>query len=434
MSITLLLLLLSLETVQDPPGAETASSVEVAQPGPLLDEALRRRAATLRRPDELPEDATNRFSDDVAAARLGEKLFFDPGLSGDGNSSCATCHDPEKHFTDGKTHPRGFNRIPRDTPTLLDVSRHRWWGWDGRWDSLWMQALAPIEAEEEMKGDRLLVLRHIAATEPLRAQYQQLFGSLPDLAGLPERAYRGGFSTESWQAISSSRRLEVDRAFANVGKAIASFERSLPAPSTPFDRYLDALAREDLEDAKKYPISARRGFHWFLSEGNCISCHGGPLLSDGEFHDTGILSSGSTARDAGRYGGVQELRAGPFRSSGHFSDAPKGATARRTDSLRRDASLWGAFRTPSLRYLVGTEPYFHDGGMKDLRAVIRFYSWREGARPVGAGHSHQGETLLKAFTLTRQEEDDLIHFLESLSPTPLSGTESEGVTDGVKGL
>jgi cytochrome c peroxidase len=428
MMVMLLLSLLALTIVQDPPPSVPTPSPAVTdekEQGPLLDEPLRRLALSLRRAETPPEDRTNRFADDPAAAQLGQLLFSDVELSGDGKISCATCHRPDQQLVDGKTHPRGFNQIPRDTPTLHDVAGHRWWGWDGRWDSLWMQALGPIEEVDEMAGDRLQVLRHLAATKELLQRYQAIFGALPDLASLPERAIEAGEATTGWKALSEARRRQLNRAFTNIGKAIAAYERTLRGPATPFDHYLEALAASDSQVAAEYPISARRGLILFLGKAKCIRCHGGPMLSDGEFHDTGILTSGRTARDAGRYGGIQELRVHPFRSGGEYSDDPQGDRASRTERLQRDAALWGAFRTSSLRYLVGTAPYFHDGGMADLRSVIRFYTWRQGARPSGAGHSHQGETMLTRIPLTRQEEDDLIHFLESLSAVESSPTPDD---------
>ncbi|MEE2855808.1 MAG: cytochrome c peroxidase [Planctomycetota bacterium] len=404
MKLILLWSLCSMLPPQDP----------VSEPDVLLDQETRRQALSLQR-IAAPVDATNRYNDDPAAIELGSLLFEDTGLSGDGKTSCATCHLPERDLVDGKTHPRGINRIPRDTPTLHDISGQRWLGWDGRWDSLWMQALGPIEAIHEMRGDRLSVSRYLATKDSLTKRYEKIFGTLPDLKELPESAFRAGVATEGWLALDDDRRREINRVFSNVGKAIAAYERTLRGPITPFDSYLDALSRDDIEMASLYPDAARRGLKLFLGKAKCIVCHSGPLLSDGEFHDTGILTSGQKARDAGRYGGIQELQANPFRSSGQFSDDRSGSAARRTDQLRRDAALWGAFRTPSLRHLAGTSPYFHDGSVKDLRSVVRFYSMRQGARPPGAGHSHQGETLLATIRLNRQEEDDLVQFLDSLS-------------------
>ncbi|MBT6785584.1 MAG: hypothetical protein HOA95_12320, partial [Planctomycetes bacterium] len=269
MMVMLLLSLLALTLVQDPPQSEPTPApavTEEKEQGPLLDPPLRRLALSLRRAESPPEDRTNRFADDPAAAQLGQLLFFDVGLSGDGKSSCATCHRPDQQLVDGKTHPRGFNQIPRDTPTLHDVASHRWWGWDGRWDSLWMQALGPIEEVDEMAGDRLKVLRYLTATKELLQRYQAIFGTLPDLKSLPERAIEAGEPTAGWKALSEVRRRQLNRAFTNIGKAIAAYERTLRGPVTPFDHYLDALAANDLQVAAEYPISARRGLILFLGK------------------------------------------------------------------------------------------------------------------------------------------------------------------------
>ncbi len=387
---------------------------------PLLREPYRRRALSLAQSEALPADPTNESSQDPRAVVLGEMLFKEPGLSGDGKTSCASCHDPARGFVDGKQHPRGFALIPRDTPALWDVAGQRWWGWDGRWDSLWMQALAPIESEMEMKGDRLQVIRFIAGNSDFKKRYEQIFGPLPSLDGMPPRSRDRNGPVASWMALGAGRKTAVNRAFTNVGKAIAAFERTLRSPTTPFDSYLRALADGDRKAATEYHPGARRGLLLFIGKGNCVSCHNGPLLSDGEFHDTGLLTSGSAARDAGRYGGIQELKDNPFRSSGRYSDDPDGAISGRTERLRRDPMLWGAFRTPALRQSLHTAPYFHDGSLVDLEAVVRFYSRREGARPAGAGHGHHREAMLKPLDLTPGEEQDLLRFLRSLS----SGSKS----------
>ncbi|MEC9476853.1 MAG: cytochrome c peroxidase [Planctomycetota bacterium] len=390
---------------------------------PLIPQPYLRRALSLAWDDSVPADRTNQYADNVDAASLGQLLFFEKGLSGAGETSCATCHDPARGFVDGKQHPRGASGIPRDTPMLWDVARQRWWGWDGRWDSLWMQALAPIESAQEMAGDRLQAIRFIRHQPDLKRRYQNIFGDLPDLSGMPDRTQDGAGPVEQWLKQPPRRRIAINRAFANLGKSIGAYERTLRGPASVFDGYLEALATGDREAARRYPAEARRGLLLFLGKASCISCHNGPLLSDGEFHDTGLLTSGSAAKDAGRYGGVQELQASEFVSSGIYSDQPDGATARRSGRLRRDPTLWGAFRTPSLRQLASTAPYFHDGSLEDLEAVVRFYSRREGGRPAGAGHGHQGETVLNPLGLTDGEERILLRFLQSLSSV---GSNKEG--------
>ena len=105
-----------------------------------------------------PPDPGNRFGDDPAAAALGEALFSDPALSRDGKISCQTCHEPERAFSDGRAHSVGLAPMRRNAPSLLDVAYQRWFFWDGRADSLWSQALAPLEHADEMGASRTAVV------------------------------------------------------------------------------------------------------------------------------------------------------------------------------------------------------------------------------------------------------------------------------------
>ena len=101
-------------------------------------------------------------ADDLAAARFRQRLFFDPRLSGNGQVSCATCHDPAQEFTDGLRLAEGVGLNRRNTPTVLNAGHHRWLTWDGRSDSLWAQALEPLENEVEMNGDRTSIVGLVA--------------------------------------------------------------------------------------------------------------------------------------------------------------------------------------------------------------------------------------------------------------------------------
>ena len=122
---------------------------------PLLPESWRQQALELAR----EEVAVVTEADYSPLQKLGHEIFFSEEFSGDGQTSCATCHDPDQAFQDGQSHPRGVQKIHRDTPGLWGVDQQRWFGWDGRWDSLWSQALEPIETVEELDSDRLALLR-----------------------------------------------------------------------------------------------------------------------------------------------------------------------------------------------------------------------------------------------------------------------------------
>ena len=379
---------------------------------PLLDEASRRRALLLALPDRVPPDSSNEVADDPRAIILGEKLFTDPGLSGDGTMSCSTCHPLATLFTDGEIRPRGPAKLRRDTPTLWNIGWQRWFGWDGRSDSLWMQALEPIEAPGEMNGDRILVLRHIAGDDALRRLFEEIFGALPSLDSLPERSRVAGVATDGWGALSGERRLAIDGAYASVGKSIAAWERTLIRAGSPFDRYLEALEGGDEEAALRYPAAARRGLLLFLGRAGCSTCHSGPVLSDGEFHDTGVPGvGGQRPKDPGRYAGVDFLKGSSFSADGAHSATADGSRGRRTSALRRRGEQWGAFRTPSLRFVGDTGPYFHHGALEDLEAVVRFYNRREGAFRSG----HHDEATLQPLGLDEEEEAQLVHFLKTLS-------------------
>ena len=143
--------------------------------------------AALRDP---PPDPSNRVADDPRAVALGRRLFFDPRLSGDGTRSCASCHEPARFFTDGRATGQGVEVLARNTPTLVGSAWQTWFYWDGRRDSLWSQAIVPIEAPKELAGTRVGAVRLLAGDAQYRKHYEALFGVLgdeADLAALPPR-------------------------------------------------------------------------------------------------------------------------------------------------------------------------------------------------------------------------------------------------------
>ncbi|MDG1492034.1 MAG: cytochrome-c peroxidase, partial [Planctomycetota bacterium] len=160
---------------QEPPGRPVQTAV------PFSEGQLRRIMQMSPLPP-LPTDTTNRYADDPLAARFGQALFFDERLSADGAVSCATCHDPDRGFTDGKQLALGQEVGNRHTPTLWNVAHHRWLTWDGRADSLWMQALDPIEDPREMGTTRGKLARVIADDPGLLAAYSAVFGPIKSAA------------------------------------------------------------------------------------------------------------------------------------------------------------------------------------------------------------------------------------------------------------
>jgi cytochrome c peroxidase len=338
----------------------------------------------------LPPDETNAVADAEGAARLGRRLFFDTRLSGDGRLSCASCHDPARGFTDGRPTAQGARPGRRNTPSLWNVAYNRWFFWDGRADSLWSQALKPIEGPDELGGNRRGAVSLLARDPVLRAEYQAVFAEPPDASGPPG----------------------LNRSFANLGKAIAAFERRLLSRRSPFDVFAAGLRESDPEKMAALGPSARRGLKLFVGRGQCGVCHAGPLFSDGEFHDVGVPDAADAeSADLGRDAGIPALLRDEFNAAGPYSDAPAGPRARQVRFLAPPGPPRRAFKTPSLRNVAVTGPYMHQGQLATLADVVRHYSLLEDQMDSAA---HR-ETLLVALHLSAGEAGDLIAFLESLT-------------------
>jgi len=319
---------------------------------------------------ERPRDDTNRVQDHPTAIELGRMLFFDENLSANGKVSCATCHEESRAFTDGRRAAKGLTELDRNTPSLIGAVRQRWFYWDGRRDSLWAQALVPIEAPGEMGSSRLAVVRRIRAHPEYRRAYEALFGTLPSLEVTKVR-HAGPIGAEAhrraWRELPVRTRRAISEAFANVGKAIAAFESTLDFEPTRFDHYVEAGAEGAMLSETEVA-----GLRLFIDPKNqCLRCHNGPTLSNGGFHNIGTGSSDPARPDLGRIAGLPSVLLDEFNCQGRFSDAPH-----RCDELEHlspEAHLAGAFKVPSLRGVADTAPYMHDGRFATLREVLEFY-------------------------------------------------------------
>ena len=357
-----------------------------------------------------PPSPTNRFADDPRAAALGERLFNDARLSANGAIACATCHDPAKAFADGKQVFEGLGRGTRHSPSLWNVAYQRWFFWDGRADSLWAQAVQPLESTLEMGGDRAHTARVVAGDPALRAAYEELFGALPDVAALPEHAKPVANDADdpahkAWLALGDGQRRALNGFIANFGKALEAYERTLVRREAPFDRFVAG-------DASALTPSAQRGAKLFIGRANCRSCHGGPSFSDGEFHNIGVPPlGGGRPTDPGRYAGVERVQGDPFNARSEFSDDRRGEHALQLETLVQTPQAFGEFRAPSLRNVALSPPYMHQGQFATLRDVLRYYSTLEGATQVG----HHQELTLRPLDLSPAEIEDLVAFLESLT-------------------
>ena len=359
----------------------------------LTSEEVRKALAHSPLPP-LPRDETNAVADDPAAARLGQFLFFDTRLSGSGQFSCASCHEPARCFTDGRRVFEAAGVGARHTVSLWNVAYNRWLFWDGRADSLWSQALKPIEHPLEMGGDRRKIVALLRSDSELRAAFEPLFGPLP-----------GSEDAEG-----------VKRAFAGVGKAIEAYERRLVSRRSAFDVFAEGLRENDPAKTAALSPSAREGLRVFLGRGNCRLCHAGPNFTDGEFHDIGLASSmGPGPADTGRWGGIASLLADEFGAGGAFSDDRQGPRAQSSRFLVATYHNLGQMKTPSLRNVALTAPYMHQGQLATLRDVLQHYSTVD---PPPLSNAFL-EALLRPLRLTEGETAGLVAFLESLTDTSI---------------
>ena len=299
--------------------------------------------AAFARPAAIPFPADAPWS--AEAARLGKRLFFDPRLSGDGDRSCASCHDPATGFQDGL--PRGLAKdggdLPRRTPFLADLAFEETFFWDGRARSLEEQALGPITAPAEMDARIEDVVARLAGDGEYRALFASAFPMRP----------------------------VVDA--ANLGRALATFERTILSGPGRFDRWVAGDEQAIGEDAK-------RGFALFTGKAGCTQCHAGWRMSDAAFYDVGL-----------------PLGPAPDRGRGAVLGQP---------------GLDHAFRTPGLRGVANRAPYMHDGSVASLAAIVDHYADGIVRRPGLAPE------LAEPRPLDAAERADLVAFLETLDGEP----------------
>ena len=393
----------------------------------------------------VPADPTNRYADDSAAAHLGQYIFFDERFSLDGETSCATCHDPKKSWTDGQAVPAAFSDQLRHVPSLWNVAYNRWYFWDGRADSLWSQALHPLEQADEHGGSRAQYAKLVHDDPDLKQAYERIFGTLPEMsdasrfpaAAKPLATQPADPLNVAWGAMSEADRETVNGVFVNVGKALAAYQRRIISRASPFDTFVEGLKTRDERKQRAISDSAKRGLKFFIGRGNCILCHHGPNFTDNEFHNTGVAELLPLQRpDHGRFLGVHQVLNSPFNVLGSYSDDVEAGRRSPTAYLVNFVHTKRQFKTPSLRNVARTPPYMHRGQFETLEDVIKFYSTLENPqpkqtvpglpqRPIPPAHRHgggDGEHILLPLHLSKTETDDLVAFLESLTDESLDTT------------
>jgi cytochrome c peroxidase len=355
-----------------------------------------------------PADPSNRVADDPGAAELGHRLFFDQRLSANGQVACATCHLPEKLFQDGTPLAKGVGTTDRRTMSIIGTAHSPWQFWDGRKDSQWAQALGPLESAVEHGGDRTQYVQLLASK--YRSEYEAVFGRLPDLSGLPAHAgpVQDARAKSAWEALPAQRREAVNGVFANMGKAMAAYERRIEPGAGRFDRYVDAAAAGDRK-AMQQALTGDEvaGLKLFLGKAQCVDCHGGPLFTNHAFHNTGVPAPAGLPRDIGRRAGAKQVLQDEFNCLGRFSDAkPQQCGEIRFLAQGSDTQL-RQFRVPSLRNVAQRAPYMHAGQLATLREVVEHYN-KAPAAP-------EGHSELKPLGLSATEIDQLVAFLGTLS-------------------
>lgn len=383
----------------------------------------------------LPADPTNKYADNLQAAQLGHKLFFDPGYSGaivvaddgmngglgaageTGKVSCYSCHQPDYEWADNRSKPNnvplGANYNTRNAPSMLNSAYYDWYTWAGRLDSNWAQGASAPESGD-LASNRCKVAHFIY--DKYKADYDAVFDDkLPaaldpnasDAARFPPacKPKAAGGSDGPWELMTADDQHAVQRIMSNFGKAVAAYERKLVSGNAPFDKYVAG-------DRSAISASAKRGLKLFVGSAFCVQCHAGPIFTDQKFHNLGVPQTGPNVpmTDNGRYQDIPKLLANAYDGNGAFSDDTV-AGQKKLDGVTADAALTGCFRTKDLRGVAGTAPYYHDGVYATLDDVVNFYS-------MGGGTSAAGGTKdekIKPLNLTDEQKKDLVEFLKTLS-------------------
>jgi cytochrome c peroxidase len=307
-------------------------------------------------PDKMTYPADNPLTD--AKKDLGKVLFFDPRLSASGQIACASCHEPQLSWADGKQLANGHDRQfgKRNAMTILNTGFYERLFWDGRAGSLEDQARFPVRDHLEMNMDLSGMEKRLQSVAGYKDMFRKAFGD---------------------EAIT------LDRVFMSI----ATFERTVVSKKSRFDDFISGKSNA-LKDEEVL------GLHLFRTKAGCINCHNTPLFSDNKFHNDGQTLFGSSQEDLGRY------------------------------NVTKDREDVGKFRTPSLRDVSFTGPWFHHGNFPTMKDVILFYNLGNPSpiqkKYLGVRDSLLPKTspLLSKLNLTDKEVDALVAFMQAISTAP----------------
>jgi cytochrome c peroxidase len=317
---------------------------------------------------------------------LGDKLFNDKRFSSTGEVSCATCHDPKKAFTDSPlVTSEGINKLTgtRNSPTVINAAYFKLFFWDGRSLDMEDQAQHPIVNPVEMG-----LVNHDPVLKIVRTD--------PDYVA----RFKKVFNKEGEQVTMQE-----------VQQAIASFERTIVAGDSPFDRWHYG------GDEKAVSEQVKRGFNVFLTKGRCVSCHAieqdYALFTDNRFHNIGVGVNRIQNE-------IPQFAPAFLTAKAAGADVDKAVlTNPKTSELGRFAVTEsldeiGAFKTSTLRNVAVTAPFMHDGSLKTLRDVVDHYN--------NGGVTKKDDPVndflsggIRPLNLTDEEISDLVAFMESLT-------------------
>jgi cytochrome c peroxidase len=372
-----------------------------------------------------PKDPSNSVELFPAAVDLGRRLFNDVRFSRNHTISCTSCHDPEKQFQDKLPVGHGVGEGVRRTMPVVGVAHSPWLFWDGRKDSLWAQALGPLEDAVEHGGNRTRYA-HLIQTH-YRADYEAIFQPMPNLSRSAQDAGPIGTPDEqlAWAFMTAKEREDVTRVFANIGKVIAAYEKTLTYGEAPFDRYVEGTIARVPAAQQALTLQEVSGLRIFVGKGQCVSCHTGPLFTDQHFHNTGVPPRDPAKPDIGRASAIEKVQKDEFNCLGPFSDAKPDECQELRFITTANSSMDGAFKTPSLRNVALRPPYMHAGQFATIQQVIAHYitapTAKFGHSELSQGTSSHPER--QPIRLSKQEVYDLASFLGTLSGPILEGAK-----------
>ncbi len=319
--------------------------------------------------------------------KLGKRLFLDKRFSLDGTVSCATCHDPQRAFTDGLPIAKGIKgkKGTRNSPTVVNAVYYTSQFWDGRASSLEEQAKGPfVNPVEHGLKDYAPIIEIIRKDKEYVALFKKAFGIEPS-------------------------KIDID----HVVKAIASFERTIISGDSPFDRYMYGGDKNAMTKAQI------RGLEIFRTKGRCQDCHRieqtSAIFTDNKFHNLGVGFSKIEPRLMEIVQKVQKAKEKGLKldesilSNRELSELGRFAVTLNFEDI-------GRFKTPTLRNVAVTGPYMHDGSLETLEEVIELYD-------QGGEDNPMLDSGIRPLKLTDQEKKDLVEFLKALTSPQFKNLE-----------